>query len=80
MFVGKKNMCTIFGILLHDVFPPQDLENLYEDVEWFEKNVNPCSKRIIINNSRLTMFGRRKNMYQKVSQAYGRLVPHIYFD
>jgi hypothetical protein len=73
-------MCTIVGILLHDFFPPQDLESLYEDVELFEKNVNPCSRGTTINNSRMTMFGGRKNMYQKGSQAYGRSIPHIYFD
>jgi hypothetical protein len=51
MFIEKKNMCTIVGILLHDVFPLQDLENFYEDVEWLEKNVNPCSRGTTLNNS-----------------------------
>jgi len=72
-------MFSIARMLLYDVIPCIDLKDLCKEATWLDLNANECKRSPNMNNSKMNMFGWRKNVYKKKEFAYGRYVSSYFY-
>ncbi len=56
-------MFSIVEVLLYDVIPCTDLKDLCKEAAWLDLNVNECKQGLNMGNSKMNMFGWRRNVY-----------------
>jgi hypothetical protein len=74
VLIEKENMCSVAKVLLYDAIPCINLEDLCKEGAWLDLNVNECMRGPNMNNSKMGMFGWRKNVSKKKEFVYGRYV------
>jgi hypothetical protein len=67
-------MFSVARMLLYDAIPCNDLKDLCKEAAWLDLNANECKRSLNKNSSKMSMFGWKKNVYQKKEFAYGRYV------
>lgn len=76
VLVDKEYNYVIIKILMYDAIPHEDLEELMKEVEWLESNANECQQGPTKCNSKMCIFGWRKNFYKNGDGAYGKYAFH----
>ncbi len=61
-------------MLLYDAIPCIDVKNLCKEVASLDLNANECKRGLNMGNSKMNMFGWKKNVYTNFFFAYNKYV------